>query len=173
MCKLNNYKTNSPLTVLSKIVADNILDFFSLFFRENISYFIWSRQFRWNSMSYFLWKIQEIIKKKKKKKKSKCCLLLHSTWRVNHVTIYTMTTQLAFYVNLHRAVIGPSATLMGRWRPDIDLRRMLAEYQAGTWRSYNVALMSMQRHDIALILMWHCINTLCLLGINIPYDLNI
>ena len=33
--------------------------------------------------------------------------------------------QLAFYVNLHRAVIGPSATLTGRRRPDIDLRRML------------------------------------------------
>ena len=33
--------------------------------------------------------------------------------------------QLAFYVNLHRAVIGPSATLTGRWRPDIDLRKML------------------------------------------------
>ena len=33
--------------------------------------------------------------------------------------------QLAFFVNLHRAVIGPSATLTGRWRPDIDLRRML------------------------------------------------
>ena len=32
---------------------------------------------------------------------------------------------LAFYVNLYRAVIGPSATLTGRWRPDIDLRRML------------------------------------------------
>ena len=36
-----------------------------------------------------------------------------------------LTSQLAFYVNLHRAVIGPSATLTGRWRPDIDLRRML------------------------------------------------
>ena len=34
-------------------------------------------------------------------------------------------SQLAFYVNLHRAVIGPSATLTGRWRPDIDLRGML------------------------------------------------
>ena len=34
-------------------------------------------------------------------------------------------TQLAFSVNLHRAIIGPSATLTGRWRPDIDLRRML------------------------------------------------
>ena len=34
-------------------------------------------------------------------------------------------SQLAFYVNLHRAVIGPSATLTGRWRPDVDLRRML------------------------------------------------
>ena len=37
-------------------------------------------------------------------------------------------TQLAFYVNLHRAVIGPSATLTGRWRSDIDLRRMLTGY---------------------------------------------
>ena len=36
-----------------------------------------------------------------------------------------ISSQLAFYVNLHRAVIGPSATLTGRWRPDIDLRRML------------------------------------------------
>ena len=36
-----------------------------------------------------------------------------------------MTSQIAFYVNLHRAVIGPSATLTGQWRPDIDLRRML------------------------------------------------
>ena len=36
-----------------------------------------------------------------------------------------LTSQLAFYVNLHRTVIGPSATLTGRWRPDIDLRRML------------------------------------------------
>ena len=35
------------------------------------------------------------------------------------------TSQLAFYVNLYRAVIGPSATLTGRWRPDINLRRML------------------------------------------------
>ena len=38
-------------------------------------------------------------------------------------------TQLAFYVNLHRAIIGPSATLTGRWRPDIDLRRMLPGYK--------------------------------------------
>ena len=29
----------------------------------------------------------------------------------------------------YRAVIGPSATLTGRWRPDIDLRRMLT----GKW----------------------------------------
>ena len=34
-------------------------------------------------------------------------------------------SKLAFYVNLHRAVIGPSATLTARRRPDIDLRRML------------------------------------------------
>ena len=37
----------------------------------------------------------------------------------------SVVSQLAFSVNLHRAVIGPSATLTGRWRPDIDLRRML------------------------------------------------
>ena len=39
--------------------------------------------------------------------------------------VYCVSSQLAFFVNLHRAVIGPSATLTGRWRPDIDLRRML------------------------------------------------
>ena len=38
-------------------------------------------------------------------------------------------TQLAFYVNLHRSVIGPSATLTGRHRPDIDLRRMLTGHK--------------------------------------------
>ena len=37
-------------------------------------------------------------------------------------------SQLAFYVNLHRAVIGPSTTLTGRCRPDIDLRRMLTGF---------------------------------------------
>ena len=42
--------------------------------------------------------------------------------------INVIFTQLAFYVNLHRAVIGPSATLTGRWLPDIDLRRMLTGY---------------------------------------------
>ena len=30
-------------------------------------------------------------------------------------------TQLAFFINLQRAVIGPSATLTGRYRPAIDL----------------------------------------------------
>ena len=34
------------------------------------------------------------------------------------------TTQLAFYINLQRTVIGPSATLTGRKRPAIDLCRM-------------------------------------------------
>ena len=44
--------------------------------------------------------------------------------------LFTVPSQLAFYVNLHRAVIGPSATLTGRWQPDIDLRRMLT----GIWQ---------------------------------------
>ena len=34
-------------------------------------------------------------------------------------------TQPAFFINLQRAVIGPSATLTGRKRPAIDLCRML------------------------------------------------
>ena len=44
---------------------------------------------------------------------------------VDYMTDCMLISQLAFYVNLYRAVIGPSATLTGRWRPDIDLRRML------------------------------------------------
>ena len=48
------------------------------------------------------------------------------------VPFYIWHSQLAFYVNLHRAVIGPSATLTGRWRPDIDLRRMLTGLFCGT-----------------------------------------
>ena len=45
------------------------------------------------------------------------------------VNDWAVSTQLAFYVNLHRAVIGPSASLTGRWRPDIDLRRMLTGHR--------------------------------------------
>ena len=45
-------------------------------------------------------------------------------------------SQLAFYVNLHRAVIGPSATLTGRWRPNIDLRRMLTGKIMFIWTNY-------------------------------------
>ena len=48
------------------------------------------------------------------------CSFSCNTCKVTYVL-----SQLAFYVNLHRAVICPSATLTGRWRPDIDLRRML------------------------------------------------
>ena len=49
---------------------------------------------------------------------------------------HSVVTQLAFYVNLHRAVIGPSATLTGRWRPDIDLRRMLTGKLLGAPASF-------------------------------------
>ena len=38
-------------------------------------------------------------------------------------------TQPAFYINLQQAVIGPSATLTGRWQPAIDLCRMLPGYR--------------------------------------------
>ena len=37
----------------------------------------------------------------------------------------TLEAQLAFFINVQRAVIGPSATLMGRPRLAIDLCRML------------------------------------------------
>ena len=43
----------------------------------------------------------------------------------SYLFLCTGTAQLAFYVNPHWAVIGPSATLTGRLRPDIDLCRML------------------------------------------------
>ena len=59
---------------------------------------------------------------KKKKKKSP---LVYNITEILPSVYYHLIPQLAFYVNLHRAVIGPSATLTGRWRPDIDLRRML------------------------------------------------
>ena len=51
-----------------------------------------------------------------------------SAWQNQHNGICKqrrLRSQLAFYVNLYRAVISPSATLTGRWQPDIDLRRML------------------------------------------------
>ena len=51
---------------------------------------------------------------------------LHCSQHLQLLSLFVLlSAQLAFYVNLHRAVIGPSATLTGRWRPDIDLRRML------------------------------------------------
>ena len=54
------------------------------------------------------------------------CLLFWKVVTLNGKKVLMRgASQLAFYVNLHRAVIGPSATLTGRWRPDIDLRRML------------------------------------------------
>ena len=54
------------------------------------------------------------------------------------------SSQLAFYVNLHRAVIGPSATLTGRWRPDIDLRRMLTGLpkMSHLWWNLNISRVS-------------------------------
>ena len=50
-------------------------------------------------------------------------------WKLVKLFQRRRPSQLAFYVNLHRAVIGPSATLTGRWRPDIDLRRMLTGFK--------------------------------------------
>ena len=69
------------------------------------------------------------------------------------------STQLAFYVNLYRAVIGPSATLTGRWRPDIDLRRMLTglviiagstKKALPTWRRKPFALTPLRLASILL-----------------------
>ena len=49
------------------------------------------------------------------------CSLLLGFGRVSCL----LSAQLAFFINLQRAVIGPSATLTGRYRPAIDLYRML------------------------------------------------
>ena len=46
-----------------------------------------------------------------------------------------IATQLASFINLQRAVIGPSATLTGRQRPAIDLSRMLT----GNWAFWFVS----------------------------------
>ena len=68
----NKYKqTILALKVLSKIVADNILDLFALFFRESkIWYFhvnhLLGRQFTWNVKPYFSLK-EEIDKKNNNK----------------------------------------------------------------------------------------------------------
>ena len=72
------------------------------------------------------------------------------SWSVYNQTFYCLfpddirfsevPTQLAFYVNLHRAVIGPSATLTGRWRPDIDLRRMLTGKRCAGEVAYEVVV---------------------------------
>ena len=75
------------------------------------------------TMSYWL---NKSILKKTRKKKQKNKKKQHMLWVLIRISkIIINVTQLAFYVNLHRAVIGPSATLTGRWRPDIDLRWML------------------------------------------------
>ena len=56
--------------------------------------------------------------------------LICSEFFVSKGNRFDVYSQLVFYVNLHRAVIGPSATLTGRWRPDIDLRRMLTGFMS-------------------------------------------
>ena len=56
--------------------------------------------------------------------------LWHSCSWIFFLYLLKARSQLAFYVNLHRTVIGPSATLTGRWRPDIDLRRMLTGFRS-------------------------------------------
>ena len=65
------------------------------------------------------WKISEFLSE------SFHFLVVKFSVYLNRHVFVMLCTQLAFYVNLHRAVIGPSAILTGRWRPDIDLRRML------------------------------------------------
>ena len=71
---------------------------------------------------------------------------------------FAQSTQLAFYVNLHRAVIGPSGTLTGRWRPDIDLRRMLTGYQfwADFWLFFRFILV--QKRVLAVVNFSWCLH---------------
>ena len=75
-------------------------------------------------------------------------------------SIQLEASQLAFYVNLHRAVIGPSATLTGRWRPDIDLRRMLT------------GLMLFTKH-IFLFKSWFCILSHMILAVYYGFTLDV
>ena len=46
--------------------------------------------------------------------------------------------------------------------------RAIDEIPAGTWRKYNVASTSMQRHDVASTLRRRCIYVMCLPGSNWP-----
>ena len=67
----------------------------------------------------------------------------------NGFTEIKESTQLAFYVNLYRAVIGPSATLTGRWRPDIDLRRMLTGKANILWDIPTIL------QNICMVTLWY------------------
>ena len=71
---------------------------------------------------------------------------IHSLLSLNIFYSEIMTLpQLAFYENLHRAVIGPSATLTGRWRTDIDLRWMLT----GSIQITTYKILGLERKQIA------------------------
>ena len=68
---------------------------------------------------------------------------------------FAYISQLAFYVNLHRAVIGPSATLTGRWRPDIDLRRMLTGLKLSVEQTHiKVSLYCRKNRSVMYRLSW-------------------
>ena len=81
-------------------------------------------------------------------------LVLQEVWAP---WLWHSLTQLAFYVNLHRAVIGPSATLAGRWRPDIDLRRMLTEWVSSLMLCVLYVLLSLFLHLVSLLgyILWY------------------
>ena len=86
-----------------------------------------------------------------------CIVSSNVPWRLGYASWYEYSlgvhvrTQLAFYVNLHRAVIGPSATLTGRWRPDIDLCRMLTG-KVLFWHGGSYALLFVDVHYLVSII---------------------
>ena len=81
-------------------------------------------------------------------------ILICTVWKKNLNWSVGMKSRIlaqsAFYVNIYRAVIGPSATLTGRWRPDTDLRRMLA----GSWVYNTVFKLKHRSLDTVLLFGW-------------------
>ena len=124
-------------TALLAYAADNKLTRFCLFFPENrFWHFIFGRQFKLNVNVYFLVKIKKKINRSSAEnftqhaklwplfeygyQENRPITLIPANIRGNRFLflggnfLRTVLPQLAFYVNLQRAVIGPSATLTGR-----------------------------------------------------------
>ena len=107
---------------------------------------LWSLEETAVAFSYLLQDEIHITNEKQEGVQEKKLSLPMTLWR----KASKQTTQLAFFINLQRAVIGPSATLTGRQRPAIDLCRMLIGYDGQHIRQtekQSNQLRPLQRHD--------------------------